>query len=62
MKLYFGEECPCLNTECDLYRNCVKCAARHHASEKYPLTACEICQKEGLEKVNPVAYFKGLKK
>ena len=61
MELYCSEECPCLNTDCDLYRNCDACVARHHSSEKYPMTACEICKKEGYAKANPVQYFKTLR-
>lgn len=56
---YCPEACPCKNTGCDLYRNCEECVKRHHASEKYPLTACEICEKEGWDQADPVAYFRG---
>lgn len=58
MTMYCAEKCPCLNTGCDLYKKCEECVKRHHASAKYPLTACEICQKEGCESANPVKYFK----
>lgn len=56
--LYCSEKCPCSNTDCDLYRKCDACTARHHSSEKYPMTACEICEREGCAVVNPVQYFK----
>ncbi len=51
--LYCKETCPCLNTACDLYQNCGACIERHHSSEQYPLTACEICEREGCEKADP---------
>lgn len=56
---YHAEECPCLNTGCDLYRKCPECIERHHSSPKFPMTACEICEKEGCSEADPVAYFKG---
>jgi phage terminase large subunit GpA-like protein len=59
--LYCGDKCPCLNTGCDLYRQCDACVARHHASTKYPLTACEICAKEGCTTADPVQYFKSIR-
>ncbi len=58
MKKYCAAECPCLNTKCDLYKNCDACIERHHSSERFPLTACEICDKEKCETANPVSYFK----
>ena len=54
--LYNADNCPCLNVNCDLYKKCDECIKRHHSSSKYPLTACEICQKDGCEKVNPEKY------
>ena len=51
--LYEAEKCQCLNTKCDLYKNCEECIKRHHSSARYPLTACEICEKEGCEKADP---------
>ncbi len=55
--IYNAENCPCLNLDCDLYRQCDKCMERHHSSERYPWTACEICDREGCEKVDPMKYF-----
>ena len=54
--LYNPSSCPCLNVKCDLYQNCEACIKRHHASERFPLTACEICDKEGCDKANPAAF------
>lgn len=51
--LYCAEKCPCLNTKCDLYKRCTECIERHHASDKYPLTACEICEKSDCEQADP---------
>ena len=56
--LYDSASCPCMNATCDLYRNCKACIERHHASAKYPMTACEICEKEDCERADPVSYFK----
>ena len=55
--LYDSANCPCTNVNYDLYKNCRECIGRHHASETYPMTSCEICEKEGFEKANPVSYF-----
>jgi hypothetical protein len=57
MMLYCSEKCPCVNTDCDLYKNCDACVKRHHSLKKYPMTACEICEKEGYAKADPVQYF-----
>lgn len=54
--LYDAAHCPCLNVKCDLYQNCEPCIARHHASAKYPLTACEICARDGCAQVDPSKY------
>lgn len=54
--LYNAESCPCLNVNCDLYKKCDECIKRHHSSAKYPLTACEICKKEGYTQVHPAKY------
>ena len=51
--LYDSENCPCLITDCDLYRKCDECKERHHSSDRYPLTACEICDRDGCEYANP---------
>ena len=59
--LYDSANCPCTNVNCDLYKNCEACVKRHHSSEKYPMTSCEICEKEGCEKANPVSYFRNKK-
>lgn len=56
--LYNPKTCPCLNVKCDLYKNCKECIKRHHSSSKYPMTACEICEKEGCDKAHPGIYFK----
>ena len=56
--LYDSANCPCANVKCDLFRKCDACIERHHSSEKYPMTSCEICKKEGCDKADPVAYFK----
>ncbi len=55
--LYDSENCPCTNYNCDLYKQCEECIARHHSSEEYPLTACEICEREHCERANPLEYF-----
>jgi len=56
IKLYDARNCPCLNVACDLYKKCDECVKRHHASHRFPLTACEICKKEGCDKADPRVY------
>ncbi len=54
--LYDSENCPCLNIDCDLYRKCDECIERHRSSDRYPLTACEICDRDGCEYANPAVH------